>query len=49
NLTLIAKRFNVSLQDLLIWNNLKPRNHIHPGDQLTVYIGEKPQDAGIKK
>jgi len=49
NLTLIAERFNVSLQDLLIWNNLKPRNHIHPGDQLIVYMGEKPQDAGIKK
>ncbi len=49
NLTSIAKRFNVSLQNLLIWNNLKPRNHIHPGDQLTVYIGENHKDAGIKK
>ena len=49
NLTSIAKRFNVSLQNLLIWNNLKPRNHIHPGDQLTVYIGENHKDGGIKK
>ena len=49
NLTSIAERFNVSLQDLLIWNNLKPRNHIHPGDQLTIYTGEKQQKAGIKK
>jgi len=40
HLTLIAERFNVSLQNLLIWNNLKPRNHIHPGDKLTVFINE---------
>jgi len=49
NLTLIAKRFNISLQDLLIWNNLKPRNHIHPGDQLIVYIDDKRQEKGINK
>lgn len=49
NLTSIAERLNVSLQNLIIWNNLKPRNHIHPGDQLTVYIDEKQQDKDIKK
>lgn len=49
NLTLIAERFNISLQNILIWNNLKPRNHIHPGDQLTVYIDENRQEADSKK
>jgi hypothetical protein len=41
NLTEIAERFHVSLQNLLIWNNLKPRNHIHPGDRLTIYMDKK--------
>jgi hypothetical protein len=49
NLTSIAERFNVSLQNLLIWNNLKPQNHIHPGDQLTVYMDENRQEAGSNK
>ncbi|MDY6790921.1 MAG: transglycosylase SLT domain-containing protein [Thermodesulfobacteriota bacterium] len=49
HLTAIAERFNVSLQDLLIWNNLKLKNHIHPGDRLTVYLDEKQQGKEIKK
>jgi len=49
NLTEIAERFNVSLQNLLIWNNLKLKNHIHPGDQLTVYMDEKKKEKDIKK
>jgi len=49
NLTLIAERFNVSLQNLLIWNNLKPRNHIHPGDLLIVYTDKNKKEKGMKK
>ncbi len=49
NLTEIAERFNVSLQNLLIWNNLKPKNHIHPGDQLTVYRDKKNPEKMKKK
>ena len=49
HLTAIAERFNVSLQNLLIWNNLKLNNHIHPGDRLTVYLDEKQQDKKNKK
>lgn len=41
NLTSIAERFNVSLQDILIWNNLKRWRHIHPGDRLTIYLNDK--------
>ena len=44
NLTLIAERFNVSLQDILIWNNLKRWKHIHPGDRLTIYLNNKVSD-----
>jgi hypothetical protein len=37
NLSSIAARFNVPLPALLIWNNLNPNRHIHPGDRLVVY------------
>ena len=37
NLTIIAERFNVPLNTLLIWNNLNPNHHIHPGDRLIVF------------
>ena len=37
NLTSIAVRFQVPLPALLIWNNLNPRHHIHPGDRLIIY------------
>jgi hypothetical protein len=48
NLSSIAARFNVPLPALLIWNNLNPNKHIHPGDRLVVYppqgVGERIND-----
>ena len=43
NLSSIAARFNVPLPALLIWNNLNPNRHIHPGDRLVLY---PPQGVG---
>ncbi len=37
NLSSIAARYNVPLPALLIWNNLNPNRHIHPGDRLVLY------------
>jgi len=37
NLSSIAERFQVPLRALLIWNDLKSRHHIHPGDRLIIY------------
>ncbi|MGD8674338.1 MAG: transglycosylase SLT domain-containing protein [Desulfobacterales bacterium] len=37
NLSSIAERFQVPLRALLVWNDLKGRHHIHPGDRLTIY------------
>ena len=37
NLSSIADMFQVPLPALLIWNNLNPRYHIHPGDRLIIY------------
>ncbi len=45
NLSSIAARFNVPLPALLIWNNLNPKRHIHPGDRLVVY---PPQEVREK-
>jgi hypothetical protein len=43
NLSAIAARFNVPLPALLIWNNIDPNKHIHPGDRLVIY---PPEGAG---
>jgi hypothetical protein len=37
NLTAIAERFNVPLPALFIWNRLKLKQHIYPGDRLIIY------------
>jgi membrane-bound lytic murein transglycosylase D len=37
NLSSIAERFQVPLRALLVWNDLKSRHHIHPGDRLVIY------------
>ena len=37
NLSIIAEKFEIPLPALLIWNNLNPRHHIHPGDRLIIY------------
>ncbi len=37
NLSSIAKRFNVPLPALMIWNRLNMNKHIHPGDRLVIY------------
>ena len=37
NLTSIAEGFGISLQSLIIWNNLNLNSTIHPGDQLVIY------------
>jgi len=37
NLSSIAERFQVPLRALLVWNDLKSRHHIHPGDRLIIY------------
>jgi len=36
-LSLIARKFNVSVSDIRAWNALKGDGYIHPGQKLTVY------------
>jgi hypothetical protein len=46
NLSSIAERFQLPLRALLIWNDLKARHHIHPGDQLVIYkVVEAPEET----
>jgi hypothetical protein len=40
SLSAIAERFNVPLPALIIWNRLKLREHIHPGQHLIIYSDE---------
>jgi membrane-bound lytic murein transglycosylase D len=40
NLSTIAKRFNVPVPALIIWNRLENKKHIYPGDRLVIYSVE---------
>ncbi len=40
SLSAIAEQFNVPLPALIIWNRLKLREHIHPGQHLIIYSDE---------
>ena len=46
NLSTIAERFNVPMPVLIIWNRLKLREHIHPGQHLIIYSDEIKVDEG---
>jgi hypothetical protein len=41
NLSVIADHFNIPLPALIIWNNLNPKKHIHPGDRLIIYLPDE--------
>jgi hypothetical protein len=45
SLSAIAERFNVPLPALIIWNRLKPRKPIHPGQHLVIYSDEIKVDT----
>ena len=49
SLSAIAERFEVPLPALIIWNRLKLRNHIYPGQQLVIYSNEIQTDAKKKE
>ncbi|MEA1969653.1 MAG: transglycosylase SLT domain-containing protein [Thermodesulfobacteriota bacterium] len=36
NLSIIAKKYNISLASILMWNNLAIRSTIHPGDRVII-------------
>ena len=44
NLAAIAKRFNLPLPVLFIWNRLDLNKPIHPGDKLVIYSQNKTED-----
>lgn len=35
----IANKFNVSVGNIINWNNLDPDQHLHPGQKLTLHLG----------
>jgi hypothetical protein len=46
SLSAIAERFNIPLPALIVWNRLKLREHIHPGQHLIIYSDEIKVDGG---
>ncbi len=49
NLSTIAKRFDVPLPSLFIWNRLPPNGVIHPGDRLIIFSGKDDEKASELK
>jgi hypothetical protein len=45
SLSTIAERFDVPLPALIIWNRLKLREHIHPGQHLIIHSNEIKADT----
>lgn len=43
SLSIIADKFGVPLQSILIWNRLNLKSPIHPGDRLVIYPGNTQQ------
>ncbi|WP_020209655.1 LysM peptidoglycan-binding domain-containing protein [Gilvimarinus chinensis] len=41
SLDTIARKFNVSIQDISRWNNVAVKNYIHPGQKLTLFVDVK--------
>ncbi|MCP8898527.1 lytic transglycosylase [Gilvimarinus xylanilyticus] len=39
SLNSIASKFNVSIHEITRWNNVSTANYIHPGQQLTLFVG----------
>jgi hypothetical protein len=39
NLSIIAKRFNVSIKAIMIWNDLSNAKDVSPGDKLIIFTG----------
>ena len=37
----IADRFNVSIEEILSWNELRASKHLHPGQQLVLYVKDR--------
>ena len=35
----IASKFNVSVNDIIVWNSLDPNAYLQPGQRLTLYVG----------
>jgi hypothetical protein len=47
SLSTIADRFEIPLTSLILWNQLNPRRHIHPGQRLVIYPNHmKPGKTG---
>jgi len=38
SLARIADKFNVSIKDLLVWNKLKRKKYLQPGQKLTIFV-----------
>lgn len=43
----IARRFNVSMQDVKRWNSLQPGQYLQPGQTLTLRVDVTNQSAGL--
>jgi hypothetical protein len=49
NLSIIAKRFNVSIKAIMIWNEISNAKDVSPGDKLVIFTGTDLFDSSSKQ
>lgn len=49
NLSIIAKRFNVSIKAIMIWNDISSAKDVSPGDKLIIFTGTDVLDSSKKQ
>lgn len=49
NLSIIAKRFNVSIKAIMIWNEISNAKDVSPGDKLVIFTGTDLFDSSGKQ
>ena len=49
NLSIIAKRFNVSIKAIMIWNDISNAKDVSPGDKLIIFTGTDLFDSSKKQ
>ena len=47
SIALIARKFNIGMNDIIRWNGIKKEKYLQPGQRLTLYINVTQQAAGV--
>ncbi len=47
SIALIARKFNIGINDIIRWNGIKKEKYLQPGQRLTLYVNVTQQVSGV--